>query len=612
MRKNVKYYCAAAVALMTLLVYLKALQNDFVTWDDDVYVFQNPHIRSLNLTFLRWAFFDFYSYNWHPLTWFSHAVDYSLWGLNPLGHHLTNIVIHAANTFLVTLLIVRLLNQQSGSMPRNELPSFLHERAVLIAAGITGLMFGLHPIHVESVAWVSERKDLLCALFFFLSIIMYANYADCRLSVASNQTSETKEKDEVGRWNQFTNKYFLLTLGFFILALLSKPMAVTLPIVLLILDWNPFDRIRSWKTVQAACIEKLPFISLSLVSSVLTVLAQKAGGALVSTKVVPLSERLLVAVHSLMAYLENMVWPLNLTAFYPLPLNISLLSAEYLLAIILVIGITAVCLAYRKKRKVWLSVWGYYVVTLIPVLGIVQVGGQAMADRYTYLPSLGPFLLVGLGSAWMWGTVSDLKKWSFALKFFCGAMAAFAFAFLIYSTSEQIGIWKNGFVLWNDVIEKQPNRISIAYNNRGLAFMEMGRFDKAVEDFNTAIGLDPSTYLAYANLGYLYLNVGSFEKSIDYASRAIVLAPLQAVPYNNRGISYHLIGRYDNALEDFNKAIELDRDYADAYFSRGNLYRGMGRKELAVADYQRACDLGDENGCRALYQTIEESNPSYR
>jgi tetratricopeptide (TPR) repeat protein len=611
MRKNVKYYCAAAVALLTFLVYLKALQNDFVTWDDDVYVFQNPHILSLNLTFLSWAFFDFYSYNWHPLTWMSHAVDYALWGLNPLGHHLTNIVFHAVNALLATLLMVRLLEVWRGNMPRNELPSFMNERAILIAAGTTGLLFGLHPVHVESVAWVSERKDLLCALFFLLSVMAYVRYAD-------NVSDKAHRAERIGstpcamRFAFFTNKHYLISLGFFVLALLSKPMAVSLPVVLLILDWHPFDRIRTWKTLRPALFEKMPLITLSLGSSIVTVLAQRAGGALISTEEVSLSERLLVAVRSLMVYLENMVWPRNLAAFYPYPRNISLLSVEYLSAIILVIGITAACLVYRKKRKVWLSVWGYFVVTLIPVLGIVQVGGQSMADRYLYLPSLGPFLLVGLGSAWMWGTAGNLKKRGPTLKLICGAMTAFAFAFLIYATLEQIGIWKNGFVLWNDVIEKQPDRVPVAYNNRGIAFMKMGRLDKAVEDFNAAIALDPSDYLAYANLGKLYLNIGSFEKSIEYAGKAIVLAPLQPVPYNNRGISYHYTRRYDGALQDFNKAIELDRDYANAYFNRGNLYRSMDRKELAVADYQKACDLGHENACRALYQAAGGSNSTGR
>jgi hypothetical protein len=218
---NTEYYVAAAVALLTLLVYLPALQNEFVDWDDNVYIFDNPYIRSLDMAFFKWAFWGFHAANWHPLTWASHALDYAVWGLNPLGHHLTSISLHALNTFLVVALVTRLLDAYNTKQNR---PA-LNDRMVLIAAATTGLLFGLHPVHVESVAWVSERKDVLCALFFLLSLLSYLSY------VSSN-----------------TQKTYLLSLGFFVLALLSKPMAVTLPVVLLILDWYPYGRIRSFKT----------------------------------------------------------------------------------------------------------------------------------------------------------------------------------------------------------------------------------------------------------------------------------------------------------------------------------------------------------------------------
>jgi lipoprotein NlpI len=598
MRKNVRYYCAAAVALATFLVYLPALRNDFVNWDDGPYVLENPHIRSLSADFFKWAFSAFYENNWHPLTWLSHALDYALWGLNPLGHHLTSIVLHAINTFLVVFLVTRFLEAGNERRAGTGPATFLNERAMLIAAGTTGLLFGLHPIHVESVAWVAERKDLLCALFFLLSAITYVNAVKRMGSAADGK-----------RLTLGAMRYALL---FFILALLSKPMAVTLPVVLLILDWHPFDRIRSWKTLLSALVEKIPFMILSLCSSIVTVLAQRAGGGLISTEEVALPERLLVAVHSVPSYLGNMLWPRNLAAFYPFPQNTAFLSAEFLPAIILVSGITAACLVYRNKRKVWLSVWGYFVVTLVPVSGIVQVGGQSMADRYTYLPSLGPFLLAGLGAAWTWGKASNLKKWRPALQLFCGATAVFAIVFLVYATGEQIGTWKNSFALWNDVIQKKPRRVPVAYVNRGVAFMDMGRLDRAVEDFDTAIALDPSDYLPYTNLGKLYLNIGSFEKSIEYASRAIAIAPSEAVSYNNRGVSYHYLGRYENALTDLNKAIELDGFYAKAYFNRGNLLYGVGRKELAAADYQKACALGYENACRVFYQVTGGSNSPQR
>ena len=267
---NIKYYLAGFVALVTFLIYLTALRNDFINWDDGPYVYENPHIRSLNAAFFKWAFFDFYESNWHPLTWVSHAVDYAIWGLNPLGHHLTNIILHTINAFIVVFLVIRLLEAWKERTTWNGPPSFLNERAALIAAGTTGLLFGLHPVHVESVAWVAERKDLLCALFFLLSIIAYTKYA----------SGMDKEPVNSNKAPRFFNKNYLAALGLFILALLSKPMAVSLPVVLLVLDWFPFNRIRSGRTLWAAGVEKLPFIALSLVSSIITVLAQKAGGAL--------------------------------------------------------------------------------------------------------------------------------------------------------------------------------------------------------------------------------------------------------------------------------------------------------------------------------------------
>jgi hypothetical protein len=443
---NIKYYLAGFVALVTFLIYLTALRNDFINWDDGPYVYENPHIRSLNAAFFKWAFFDFYESNWHPLTWLSHAVDYAVWGLNPLGHHLTNIILHAINTFAVVFLVTALLDAWRKRSPKGERTSFLNERAILIAAGTTGLLFGLHPVHVESVAWVAERKDLLCALFFLLSIIAYTKYA----------SGADKEPVNSNRAPRFFNKNYLTALGLFILALLSKPMAVSLPVVLLVLDWFPFNRIRSGRALWAACAEKLPFIALSLVSSIITVLAQKAGGALSSIESIPVSIRLIVAVKALIAYLWKMLLPLDLIPFYPYPKSASLLSMEYFLPLAIVLAVTAACIMTAKKRGLLLSTWSYYIVTLVPVLGIVQVGGQEMADRYTYLPGLGPFLAAGMGAAWIWEKGRALARWNLFVTRISLVMAALAIGFLSYTTVKQISIWKNGFVLWNYEIEKAP------------------------------------------------------------------------------------------------------------------------------------------------------------
>jgi protein O-mannosyl-transferase len=537
--QNFKYYVAASVALATFILYLPALRNEFVYWDDNLYIFENPHIRSLDAKFFRWAFFDFHAGNWHPLTWISHAVDYTLWGLNPLGHHLTNIVLHAANTFVVVLLVVRLLEVlKERTMERGAL-KFLSERTILISSGITGLLFGLHPVHVESVAWVAERKDLLCALFFLLSVITYTSY----VRIGNHEGARTDS------FSRFLDRRYLVTLGFFLLALLSKPMAVTLPVVLLILDWYPLVRIRSFKTLWLASVEKLPLIALSICSSIMTILAQKAGNAVTSLGVVPLSVRLLVAAKSLVTYLGKMLLPLNLIPYYPYPKKVSLFSTEYVLAIGLVIGITATCVVLVKKQKLWLSAWGYYVVTLVPVIGIIQVGNQSMADRYTYLPSLGPFLIVGLCVAWIAEEVIWEKRWNSPVRLFSLSIILILIASLIYLTTNQIGVWRNSVGLWTFIIDKNPEKDPFAYDYRGMVFYKAGRFDKAIEDFNEAIALDPQYAKAYYNRGSVFDEMGKLDKAIADYKMTIALDPLYYEAYYYLDHALIKVGRLDKGVQ---------------------------------------------------------------
>jgi protein O-mannosyl-transferase len=638
-KQDLKYYISGGVALMTFVVYLASLQNDFVEWDDSQYVFENLHIRFFDLAFLKWAFFDFYAANWHPLTWISHALDYAVWGLNPLGHHLTNNILHAVNTFLVVLVVARLLEQQSNGRvvewsssndsttqrlnSSSSLFTIYDSRFILITSGVTGLLFGLHPLHVESVAWVAERKDLLCAFFYLLSIIMYMRYA--------------------GRGNPLwlpffgrpqgaapTRPYFL-SLCFFILALMSKPMAVSLPVVLLILDWYPFQRITSFKTFKASFMEKIPFVALSIASSVLTVLAQRAGEAVTAIETIPLSTRILVALKSLIAYLWKMIAPLRVVPYYPYPNDASPFSIEYLSGIILVVVITAVSIVRLKRQKLLLSVWMYYVVTLLPVLGLVQVGGQSMADRYAYLPSISPFLIMGLVIAW--STEKILKQTS-AIKYSGVATGILLLAAISFLTFRQIEVWKNTFSLWTYVIEKEPERVPLAYNNRGQAFYLIGQLDQAIEDFNKAIILDPASFKAYLNRGAAFINKGQFDqanadfdkaialnpsyseaynakgslfgmsgyfdKAIEQFSKAIEINPDYSVAYGNRGSAYSMLGQNSRALEDLAEAVRLDPFYADNYLNRGNVYLATGSRGPAVSDFQRACDLGNSSGCVAV------------
>jgi Tfp pilus assembly protein PilF len=660
---KLKYCLAGLVAGVTFAVYLASLQNNFIAeWDDGEYVLNNPHIRSIDLAFLRWAFFDFYASNWHPLTWISHAVDYAIWGVNPFGHHLASSILHAVNTFLVVVLMMRLQETAKGTTPGGREASALNDHRMLITAGVTGLLFGLHPVHVESVAWIAERKDLLCALFFLLSVTTYMRY----VTVTGNKAIGHAVR------SRFVKKEYLLSFGFFLLAAMSKPMAVSLPVVLLILDWYPFRRLHSGKTAWTALVEKLPFFTVSLISSILTILAQRAWGAIVEIQTIPLSSRLLVAAQSLLVYLWKMAVPRDLVPYYPYPKNMSYASMEFLSAVALVIGITLCCVIVAGKRKVWLAAWGYYVVTLLPVLGIVQVGSQSMADRYTYLPGLAPFLIIAVGVSWCYEKMIS-RKYSrlMVMILFLGA-GILMFAGLSSLSIRQMGIWKNGLSVWTYVIEKEPEKVSIAYTNLGSVYQKMGRFDKAIENYDKAITLDPNDYLAYINrgaifdkvgqldkaienfnkavmvnpndyavyfnrgltydkignldkaiedfarvialnaneyrahnnLGILYSKAGLYERSIESFSHCIAINPKYAVAYNNRGLNYAFIGQYGKAIEDFSAAILLDRANDSAYLNRGHIYLRTGNEKLAVLDFQQACNLGNKDGCNELHSLL--------
>lgn len=479
--QKIGVYFAGSVALITFILYLPVLQNAFIKRDDIPYILANRHIRSFDVALFKWAFFHFYSANWHPLTWIFHALDYALWGLNPLGHHLTSIILHSVNACLVVFLVIKLLEAWKARTKPGVPSPFLNEPSIFIAAVATGLLFGLHPLHVESVAWASEKKDLLCALFFLLSITMYTKYAGA-VTVEANNTSSTLP---------IFNKYYLFSIGFFVLALLSKPMAVSLPFVLLILDWYPFKRIHSYKPTGMGLIEKLPFIAFSLVSAILTVMAQRAGMAMQLMNAVPLSKREIVAAKSLISYLWKIILPINLTPFYPYPKDISLSSADYILTIAFVIGMTMVCMAYARRRKLLLATWGYYVVTLIPVLGIVQVGDQSMADRYTYLPSIGLFLIVGLAAAWVLRKTGHLSRPHLVRKVGGSILIFSMFIALSFLTFKQIGTWRNNLTLWSHVIETEPEPPLLAYTSRSMDYFNMGQFEKAIADFSSVISLDP-------------------------------------------------------------------------------------------------------------------------
>ena len=352
---------ALSVALLVVIVYCPVLRNGFVGWDDDIYVYQNPRLRSLTLPALLGTFTSVHaSGNWHPLTELSHAADCALWGMNARGHHLTSLLLHGLNAGLVVALALALARARSAER---------HARTI-VAAIAAGLLWGLHPLRVESAAWVSERKDLLCASFYLVALLYYLRYAR-----------------KIGEEAAHKKRFYLGALACFLLALLSKPMAVSLPLVMLILDAYPMERFgRGWPWRLLA--EKLPFLALAAASAVITLKAQRAGGAFRALHGLPLGTKLLVATRATVSYLGKTFWPSDLLPLYSYPQDVSWASWRFGVPLLVLALLVAACVWLARRNGAWLATFLCYLIALLPAIGIVQVGPQAMADRYTYLPAI--------------------------------------------------------------------------------------------------------------------------------------------------------------------------------------------------------------------------------
>jgi protein O-mannosyl-transferase len=579
----------AGVCLLTFLVHLPAVGHGFVNWDDDAYVVDNAGLRLAGSSLFGWAFSAFRSNNWHPLTWLSHALDYRLWGLDAGGHHLGNVLLHAANTFLVAVLLFVLVRPRAR---------------FLIPTVVAALLFGLHPLHVESVAWVSERKDVLSAFFSLLSVIFYVRYAG-RAETASRAGFPAG------------------SLAFFALALLSKPMAATLPLVLLLLDLFPLRRIPGAATPLVVA-EKVPFFALSAVSAGLTLLAQARGGAMGTLEAYPASTRLLVALRAVGFYVAKMLVPVDLSPLYPYPGRgeASLASFEYLASAAFVLGASALSFhLWRRGRPVFLVAWLSYLVMLAPVLGLVHFGPQAAADRYTYTTLIPFFFLAGLAFDRLVGG-SRATTWITAALLASAAALAFVLCLL---TVRQSRVWRDSVTLWSHVLALHPGS-ALAYNRRGDAYLSLGsdalaladlsrsielsegafepslfrragillrrgRPDEARRDIDAAIGVRPDRSDSYNVRGACHAARGEWDEAIADFSRAIELDPRAPEAYNNRGSALRSRGDLERARSDFDRALELDPGNADAYHNRGMLRASRGELDPALSDLTRAIEL---------------------
>jgi protein O-mannosyl-transferase len=576
---------AVSTGVLTFLVYLPALTNQFVNWDDDRYAYNNIHIRAMNGDFFRWAFSEFYFSNWSPLTWMSHAADYAIWGSNPFGHHLTSVLLHAVNASLVVLSAYYLLaaarcsgtaGAETGSLP-------LPEAAFLPTAAATGLLFGIHPLHVESVAWVSERKDVLCAFFFLLSLASYLRHAERPRTAAVACDTRTMRG----------SVWYICSIVCFILALMSKPMAVTLPGLLLILDWYPLRRMTRGKTTFVLA-EKIPFAVLSAGSAIITVKAQRAGGSLATLQAVPFTERLTTAATAIQTYLTKIFLPLDLSPFYPYSGGMPPLSASFLLSAVGIAASTAVCVVQARKRPFLLAACGSYILMLLPVIGIVQVGEQAMADRYTYLPTLGIFFLVSAGAA-SFAAVSRDGRPRLAAGF-----APFLAAALVMTplTVRQIGVWKDSTTLWGRVMETAPTAHQ-AYTNLGFEYFRQGKYDDARRMFEASIALKPADADALNDLAICWLEAGSLEQASFYAAKALEAYPGHAGAHSTLGEVWLARKEYTKALRYFSKALELDSGSPIRYYNVALAYGKAGRTDEACRYWKIYAESGLEPAERA-------------
>ena len=559
---NKKYFYIICLLLVvaTFAVYWQVLDNDFVAYDDDVYVTENIHVnKGVTFDSLTWAFTSSHSSNWHPLTWISHMIDCQLYGLSPKGHHLTNLLFHVANTLLLLLILVRM----TGS---------LWQSSFVVA------LFAIHPLHVESVAWVSERKDVLSTFFMMLTLWAYILYV---------------KKGNIRR--------YLLVVLFFVLGLMSKPMLVTLPFILLMLDFWPLGRFchihESWNVVTGQQTnkrlgilrllwEKVPFFALAVVSSVVTFIVQERSGAVKLLEQYSIQTRIINAFVAYTEYMLNMIWPVELAVLYPHPGNsLSLWKG-------VVAGLALVLITILVIRKAWkipyLAVgWLWYVITLIPVIGIVQVGAQAMADRYTYITLIGLFIIIA------WGAKDLLSRWLYR-KICLGTLAAIVLPVLIILTWKQVQYWENSNTLFKHTLKHTSNNYVI-YNNQGIVLIEQGRTEEAIEHYLQALRSNPGYALAHNNLSNAYYESGMHKEAIGSYKQAIRINPDYAEAYLNLGNAYYESGMHKEAIDAFKHVIRINPDDAEAHNYLGVAYKDSGKYKEAIEAYKQSLRINPDD-----------------
>lgn len=559
-------WISIALIVLNVLVYASVWRHDFVSFDDPQYVTENVHVTAgLTWAGVRWALTTGEAGNWHPLTWISHMLDVQLFGVHAGPHHVTNLILHVANS----LLLFGVLWRMTGALGRS---------------AFVGALFAVHPIHVESVAWISERKDVLSTFFWFLGLWAYVGYV------------------RSGKWTRYVLVLLCLALG-----LMAKPMLVTFPFALLLLDYWPLRRPISGRLVA----EKIPLFALVAASSVITFLAQSRGGAVSALAALPLTSRVANAVVAYVGYIQKMLWPARLAVLYPYSRDFGWRLA---LAAFVLIAVTALAAIASRRYRYVLVGWLWYLGTLVPVIGLVQVGIQSMADRYTYVPSVGLFVIVA------WG-VPDLLR---ALPHKRVAILAAATAVIVACTITaltQVQYWRDSLTLWEhaasvspgdahvetalgsvlsekgkvaeavalfaDALQREP-QFAEAHNKLGVALADQGRLADAIPHYEAALQSKPSLAEAHYNLGNALAAQRKLDAAIAQYHEALRLRPDDAATHNGLGSALDDAGRLDDAIAEYQQAIRLNPKFADAHNNLGAARAKQGRTDDAILEFLEA------------------------
>jgi tetratricopeptide (TPR) repeat protein len=549
------------LVLATVIAYEQVRYNDFVGYDDYLCVTENQNVNEgITRESILWAFTTPYAYNWHPLTWLSHMLDCQLFGLNPAGHHIINLLFHIANT----LLLFWVLKKMTGAI----------WQSAFVAA-----VFALHPLHVESVAWAAERKDVLSGFFWMLTMIAYVRYAE-----------------------QPSIRRYLLVVLAFCLGLLSKPMLVSLPFVLLLLDYWPLGRGRrglqnsSEALSQSESIgpgphklpagrlivEKILLFVLAAASSLVTYIIQQQEGAVAGADKLPMTIRTTNALVSYISYIGKMVYPSRLAVFYPHPLN-KLPIWQLIVSAVMLAVISAIVIYMGRRRRYLVVGWLWYLGTLVPVIGLVQVGLQATADRYTYLPLIGIFIMMS------WGAADLTAKWRYR-NTGLGITASIILVVLLICTRMQLRYWQNSITLFGHALEVTENNPTMQ-NNYGNALFEKGQLEESVTHFNEALRLRPEDFEARYNLGLAFLRLGKIDEAIACFTESLKTSDKPYKVHSDLGLAYAQKGKLDLAIGNFNEALRLKPDYVKAINNLGSALKKQGKIDEAIKQWERTLQL---------------------